>query len=90
MTSATGESAQAEPRHMVEFVLVLLIATLVFKAFVVDGYFVPTGSMAPGLVGLHNDLTCPECGYHFAVGRDSDAWTPPTVTCPSVDELKSL
>jgi signal peptidase I len=82
MISDVDESAQAQPRHLVEFVLVLLIATLVFKGFVVDGYFVPTGSMAPGLVGLHNDLSCPECHYTFAVGRDSDAWTPHTVTCP--------
>jgi signal peptidase I len=70
-------------RQWIEFLLVLFIATAIFKTFVTDGYFVPTGSMAPGLLGVHNTLHCPSCKQTFVVGRDDDAWSPPNLICPS-------
>ncbi|MBY0588408.1 S26 family signal peptidase [bacterium] len=82
MTTATDETP-ASIRPTIEFVLVLVMATSLFKLFVVDGYFVPTGSMAPGLLGVHQNLTCPSCGYRFAVGHEPAGWSPPTLPCPS-------
>lgn len=82
MIPLAGESETDPARTWVEFVLVLLLATSIFKAFIVDGYFVPTGSMAPGLLGLHHRLTCPECGYAFDVGHDAGGWRPPSLVCP--------
>jgi signal peptidase I len=42
---------------------------LVFRALAVEPYEVPTGSMAPALVGNHRAVECPCCGYPVVVGR---------------------
>lgn len=60
-------------RHLVDFVLVIVIAAVVFRGFVAEGYYVPTGSMAPNLLGFHHHAQCPECGYEFDVGIDGSA-----------------
>lgn len=41
------------------------ILAFVFRAFVVEAFVIPTGSMAPTLLGQHADVTCPQCGYQF-------------------------
>ena len=79
--SATPSPA-ASLRASVDFILVLLIAATAFKGFIAEGYFVPSGSMAPGLLGFHINATCPSCGYSFEIGRDQGDWTPPGVACP--------
>ncbi len=45
---------------------------MVFLAFLVlglqaEGFVIPTGSMAPTLMGRHKEVTCPECGFVFSV-----------------------
>lgn len=75
-------TAAASLRASIDFVLVLLIAATAFKGFIAEGYFVPSGSMAPGLLGFHVEAICPSCGYHFEIGRDQGDWTPPSVACP--------
>jgi signal peptidase I len=75
-------TAAASLRASIDFVLVLLIAATAFKGFIAEGYFVPSGSMAPGLLGFHVEAICPSCGYHFEIGRDQGDWTPPGVACP--------
>src|SRR5262245_17948102 len=57
-------------RVIVEFLVVLTIGILFARAFTAEAYIVPTGSMAPTLLGFHRDLLCPNCGYRFAVGLD--------------------
>ena len=32
----------------------------------------PTGSMAPTLLGNHHEVICPNCGFRFALGLDED------------------
>ena len=49
----------------IEAVLVALILALTFRAFVVEAFVIPTGSMAPTLLGAHFDVICPKCGYAF-------------------------
>ncbi len=57
-------------------VRVLLIVIVVFSSLflllrtvAVEPFGVPTGSMAPALIGHHRDGTCPRCGYTTRVGR---------------------
>lgn len=52
----------------IESVIVALILAFVFRAFVVEAFVIPTGSMAPGLYGLHGQYQCPACQYCFAYG----------------------
>ncbi len=47
---------------VVAFVLAFLIRTYVAEAFVI-----PTGSMAPTLMGQHKDVFCDQCGTRFKV-----------------------
>src|SRR3954465_14356746 len=48
-------------------VLVVCLAVLL-RTFFLDSYHVPTGSMAPALVGDHRACVCPRCGYPVQVG----------------------
>lgn len=55
-------------RTTIELVVSLSVLFILLRAFLVGGYMIETGSMAPCLVGVHWDATCPSCGYPFAVG----------------------
>src|SRR3954464_13495848 len=57
-------------RQAAEFLLVLCLSVLLFRTFAAEAYIVPTGSMAPTLLGNHRELTCPNCGYRFTMGLD--------------------
>ena len=53
---------------------------LVFLGFLVlgleaEGFVIPTGSMAPTLMGRHKEVTCPECGFTYAVNADNEVGT---------------
>ena len=45
---------------------------LVFRTFAAEAYIVPTGSMAPTLLGNHKEVACPNCGIRFALGLDEE------------------
>ncbi len=49
-------------RETVESVAVAIILTLLFRGFVAEAFVVPTGSMAPALMGAHKDVFCSQCG----------------------------
>ncbi|QDT67455.1 signal peptidase I [Planctomycetes bacterium MalM25] len=53
---------------VVAFVLAFLIRTYVAEAFVI-----PTGSMAPTLMGQHKDVFCDQCGVRFKVNSSDDS-----------------
>ena len=46
----------------------LLIAFLFLRTFAVEPFGVPTGSMAPTLIGNHRAMPCSRCGYPVRVG----------------------
>ena len=55
-------------RSMAEAVLCLVIAVILFRSFLVEGYMISTGSMAPSLLGFHKRVVCPSCQHEFAYG----------------------
>jgi signal peptidase I len=59
-------------RQTVEFLVILAICIVLFRTFAAEAYIVPTGSMAPTLLGNHKELTCPNCSYRFVVGLDEE------------------
>ncbi len=65
--------------NTVEWMVIALILAFTFRAFVMEAFRIPTGSMAETLRGEHYALRCHRCGYRFDVGADS-AIGP---TCPS-------
>ena len=60
--------AREGPKETVESVIVALVLAFVFRAFVVEAFVIPTGSMAPTLYGKHGTMTCANCGWEYAYG----------------------
>jgi signal peptidase I len=57
-------------RQTAEFLILLGIGILLLRTFAAEAYVVPTGSMAPTLLGFHKELTCPNCQFPFVLGMD--------------------
>ena len=75
-TSASGEVGAARRgglRALLDVILCLYIAVILFRTFEVEGYIISTGSMAPSLLGFHKRVACPSCGYPFAFGISPEA-----------------
>jgi signal peptidase I len=54
-------------KETIESILVAFVLAFIFRAFVVEAFVIPTGSMAPTLLGAHMRFTCEDCGYRFDV-----------------------
>ncbi|MCE9526838.1 MAG: signal peptidase I [Planctomycetales bacterium] len=54
-----------------------IILALLFRGFVAEAFVIPTGSMAPTLMGRHKDVKCPECGQWYKTGA-SNEWNQET------------
>jgi signal peptidase I len=55
-------------RSAIELAIGFVIAVLLLRTFILEGYLISTGSMAPGLLGFHRRIACPSCRYDFAFG----------------------
>lgn len=55
-------------RDTIESIVIAFIFAFVFRAFIVEAFVIPTGSMAPTLYGLHGQHRCAACQYPFAYG----------------------
>ena len=68
-----------------ESIVIAFILAFIFRAFVVEAFIIPTGSMAPTLLGQHFEVTCQQCGYDFSVDHGaygSRTDRPVAVPCP--------
>lgn len=81
----------SQAKEAMESILFALILAFVFRGFVGQAFVIPTGSMAPTLLGAHIDHVCSNCGYGFAVSLDYFSSTgrladwPSRVKCPNCD-----
>ena len=55
-------------RETVESIAMAVMLAFLFRAFVAEAFVIPTGSMAPTLMGQHKDIDCPECGFQYQAG----------------------
>lgn len=62
-------------RDTIESIVVAFILAFVFRAFMVEAFVIPTGSMAPGLMGQHAQHRCALCRYSFVYGIREDMQT---------------
>src|SRR5687768_2900221 len=58
-------------KETIESILIAFILAFVFRAFVVEAFVIPTGSMAPTLLGAHMRFHCDDCGYRFELNYRS-------------------
>ena len=65
-------------REFIEALGIALILAFLFKAFIIELYSIPTGSMGSSLMGRHKDVNCEICGfpYQFGASRESNDGAP--------------
>ena len=66
-----------------EWLITAFILAFVFRAFVMEAFRIPTGSMADTLKGAHFRLRCPQCGYRYDHGFTPRDYGLPEDTVPS-------
>jgi signal peptidase I len=59
-------------RETIESVVVAFVLAFLFKTFEAEAFVIPTGSMAPTLLGRNKDAVCPKCGTHFTIGASDE------------------
>jgi signal peptidase I len=57
-----------EVANIFEWLITAFILAFVFRAFIMEAFRIPTGSMADTLKGAHFRLCCPQCGYKYEHG----------------------
>ncbi len=78
-----------------ESIVVAFVLAFIFRAFIVEAFVIPTGSMAPTLHGAHYEFECASCGYEFSAGADPTSrhdagWRSPTWYCPNCFHPRQL
>lgn len=68
----TVRSPLGHGRETVESIVVAFTLALLWRAFEAEAFVIPTGSMAPTLMGRHKDLVCGSCGRDFQVGCSAE------------------
>ena len=61
-----SQSANTDVPETLQSLLVAFTLALAFRGFVVEGFVIPTGSMAPTLMGQHVRFKTPDTGYEYA------------------------
>jgi len=74
----------------IQTVLTALMLAFAFRAFFVEAFIIPTGSMAESLLGQHGTMVCRSCGWEFDYGpadnraSHQDGFPAPvTIYCPN-------
>ena len=67
----TQSSKPRSGRESIESFVVVFLCFLVWS-LEAEGYVIPTGSMAPTLMGRHKEIACPQCGYLYTVNADRE------------------
>src|SRR5262245_11853412 len=60
-------------RETIEAVAIAFALAFLFKTFEAEAFVIPTGSMAPTLMGRHKDVECPKCGYRYSASASEEA-----------------
>ncbi|MDX9911332.1 MAG: S26 family signal peptidase [Phycisphaerales bacterium] len=63
-----GARQAAGAKETITSLTIAFVMAFVFRGFVVEGFLIPTGSMAPTLLGKHMRFWSPESGESWAVG----------------------
>jgi signal peptidase I len=60
-----------EVANTLEWLITAFALAFVFRAFVMEAFRIPTGSMANTLLGAHYRLRCTQCGYKYCYGQSN-------------------
>ena len=89
-TRSSGPPAPPRPtdetiKETFESIVIAFILAFIFRAYVVEAFIIPTGSMAPTLLGRHFDVGCHQCGYRFTLDHGGNELDPLTRTIPRLE-----
>jgi len=59
-------------REIAESVVIAFALAFLFRTFEAEAFVIPTGSMAPTLMGRHRDVDCPQCRFHYRVSASME------------------
>jgi signal peptidase I len=65
----SSPSSISVPARTLRVAILVGIGFLVVRTTLVEPFGVPTGSMAPALLGNHREIPCPRCGHPVIVGE---------------------
>lgn len=75
-SSSDPKSAALPPRdntrETVESIVIAFVLAFLFRTFEAEAFVIPTGSMAPTLMGRHKDLKCERCGFPYRVSASEE------------------
>ncbi len=63
---------QGATRETCESIAFAFVLALLFRSFAAEAFVIPTGSMAPTLLGRNKDVTCPACGHQYEIGASDE------------------
>ena len=75
LPAQSSPAPQAQPhavRETVESIVIAFVLAFLFRTFEAEAFVIPTGSMAPTLMGRHKDVDCPKCGYRYQVSASEE------------------
>ncbi len=71
-TSHDAWYSSAAMREVIESIVVAFVLAFLFRTFEAEAFVIPTGSMAPTLMGRHKDVQCPKCSYPYQVSASDE------------------
>ena len=80
-TTAEAAAKRAEPknpsarggRETVDALVIAVVLAFLIRTFQAEAFVIPTGSMAPTLMGAHKDVFCDQCGQRFRVNASEES-----------------
>lgn len=93
--NAPHRSTAGSIKETLESLVIAFILAFAFRAFVLEAFVIPTGSMAVTLYGKQVTTTCSTCGFEYArgIGEDEEVaaarsrMPPIPLRCPNCDTL---
>lgn len=90
---ARRPQAGSTTRRFVQLLAVFLCLFLVVRTVALEPFGVPTGSMAPALIGNHREARCSRCDYRVVVGEPGPDARPvrfDSCRCPNCGQTVDL
>lgn len=83
-------------KETIEQILIAFVMAFIFRCFMVEAFVIPTGSMAPTLLGQNMSFRCSDCGWQWKVnysragGSSSDMGADPFAMDVATKQKKTL
>ncbi len=59
-------------REIVESIVIAFVLAFLFRTFEAEAFVIPTGSMAPTMMGRHKDVVCEKCGFPYQISASEE------------------